>query len=356
MAQVEFGYDPTLGTLPEAQCWTAVAEPGNPAPRVIGGALVQGPTAAGPDQYWIRGDASISFDSGFTLETRIRVVSSDYLPDVGGLGRQRAGYGFQVIDSSGRVFGVWLGSDAILLQNNNMTDQEPAVPTVHMAIAGPVRTIRLEARNGTGRVLVDGTEVLTAPASAVLYPSLANRVIFGDSASTCSSAVELFGLHLSANASTLIGASGPQDSLSCLGTDAMFQVSTVGSGPFTFQWRQHGIALTDGPTGTGSVIVGANTPTLMISNVSDADEAEYDCKVSNSCGRATSRAATLTVCACLACPADFNQDGGIDGADVSFFFDRWEVGNCDADVNADGGTDGADVDAFFAAWEAGGCG
>lgn len=157
MAQVEFGYDPTLGTLPEAQCWTAVAEPGNPAPRVIGGVLVQGPTAAGPDQYWSRGDGSISFDSGFALETRIRVVFSDYSPDVGGLGRQRAGYVFQVIDSSGRVFGVWLGTDAILLQNNNMTDLEPAVPTMHMGVAGPVRTIRLEARNGLGRVIVDGT-------------------------------------------------------------------------------------------------------------------------------------------------------------------------------------------------------
>ena len=56
------------------------------------------------------------------------------------------------------------------------------------------------------------------------------------------------------------------------------------------------------------------------------------------------------------CPADFNQDGGIDGADVEAFFAAWESGDVSSDVNQDGGIDGADVEAFFAAWEAGGCG
>ncbi|MBS0197772.1 MAG: hypothetical protein JSR77_13540 [Planctomycetes bacterium] len=55
------------------------------------------------------------------------------------------------------------------------------------------------------------------------------------------------------------------------------------------------------------------------------------------------------------CFADFNQDGGIDGADVDAFFAAWEGGDASADVNQDGGIDGADVDAFFAAWEAGAC-
>ncbi len=55
------------------------------------------------------------------------------------------------------------------------------------------------------------------------------------------------------------------------------------------------------------------------------------------------------------CPADFNQDGGIDGADVDAFFAAWEAGDAPADVNQDGGIDGADVDYFFNVWEAGGC-
>lgn len=52
--------------------------------------------------------------------------------------------------------------------------------------------------------------------------------------------------------------------------------------------------------------------------------------------------------------ADFNQDGGVDGADVEAFFVAWEGGDPVADVNQDGGVDGADVETFFAAWS-GGC-
>jgi hypothetical protein len=56
------------------------------------------------------------------------------------------------------------------------------------------------------------------------------------------------------------------------------------------------------------------------------------------------------------CPADYNQDGGIDGADVQAFFADWENGITPADVNLDGGIDGADVQYFFEVWAAGGCG
>jgi predicted dienelactone hydrolase len=61
--------------------------------------------------------------------------------------------------------------------------------------------------------------------------------------------------------------------------------------------------------------------------------------------------ATLTA----ACPADFNEDGGVDGSDVEAFFVEWEMGDARADVNDDGGVDGSDVEVFFLLWEAGGC-
>ncbi len=58
---------------------------------------------------------------------------------------------------------------------------------------------------------------------------------------------------------------------------------------------------------------------------------------------------------CSACPADFNQDGGVDGGDVASFFLEWEASGPCADVNLDGGIDGGDVATFFSSWEAGGC-
>lgn len=65
--------------------------------------------------------------------------------------------------------------------------------------------------------------------------------------------------------------------------------------------------------------------------------------------------ADLSVDFVRGCAADFNFDGGVDGADVSEFFVKWEAGEPCADVNEDGGVDGADVSWFFSLWEAGGC-
>jgi hypothetical protein len=58
---------------------------------------------------------------------------------------------------------------------------------------------------------------------------------------------------------------------------------------------------------------------------------------------------------CPPCAADYNQDGGVDGGDISAFFPDWEASATCADVNQDGGIDGGDIEAFFAVWENGGC-
>ena len=59
--------------------------------------------------------------------------------------------------------------------------------------------------------------------------------------------------------------------------------------------------------------------------------------------------------ACAPCAADYNQDGGVDGADIASFFPDWESSAGCADVNQDGGVDGGDIESFFLVWEAGGC-
>jgi O-acetyl-ADP-ribose deacetylase (regulator of RNase III) len=53
------------------------------------------------------------------------------------------------------------------------------------------------------------------------------------------------------------------------------------------------------------------------------------------------------------CVSDMNQDGGVDGSDVTAFFGYWEAGEDAADLNVDGGVDFADVSFFFEHWEAG---
>lgn len=58
---------------------------------------------------------------------------------------------------------------------------------------------------------------------------------------------------------------------------------------------------------------------------------------------------------CAPCAADYDEDGGVTGADLAAFFADFEAGAACADVDEDGGVTGGDIGAFFAAYEAGGC-
>jgi hypothetical protein len=86
----------------------------------------------------------------------------------------------------------------------------------------------------------------------------------------------------------------------CAGSSATFQVSAAGqtqSGAqaLGYAWRRNGVALGDGPTGSGSVVSGAFTPALSIAGLSPADAGTYDCEVANACGTTLSAAAALTL-------------------------------------------------------------
>ena len=58
---------------------------------------------------------------------------------------------------------------------------------------------------------------------------------------------------------------------------------------------------------------------------------------------------------CPACPADYDDNGGVDGGDLSAFFSDFEAGEGCADVDGNGGVDGGDLSMFFTVFEAGGC-
>ncbi|MBL9031921.1 MAG: hypothetical protein JNM80_09465 [Phycisphaerae bacterium] len=96
--------------------------------------------------------------------------------------------------------------------------------------------------------------------------------------------------------------------LACGSTFAPGLTPAAGYGGLVYQWRKNGIPLVDGPTGTGSTIVGA-TGNFGILNVSQADAGVYDCVLSNACGSSTSRSATLTVTGNCPGPCYANCDG-----------------------------------------------
>lgn len=69
-----------------------------------------------------------------------------------------------------------------------------------------------------------------------------------------------------------------------LGSNVSFTVAAGGTSPFNFRWQKN-----------GGDIAGANSDTLSLSNVQDADAATYTVVVSNAAGSATSVGAALTV-------------------------------------------------------------
>jgi len=129
----------------------------------------------------------------------------------------------------------------------------------------------------------------------------------------------------------------PGATAACVRGGVTLQVAAAGAQEY--QWRKN-----------GEEIEGAQSVTYAFVDALVTDGGTYDCLVTNECGTVLTVPILVSVC-----PADFNCDGGIDGEDVSSFFDAWENGDFASDVNGDGGVDGSDVNEFFVRWEGGSC-
>ena len=88
----------------------------------------------------------------------------------------------------------------------------------------------------------------------------------------------------------------PADQTKAVGATANFPIIASG-GSLSYFWFKSpsGIALTNGPTGNGSTISGATSPTLTISSVQLADAGSYSVTVSNIAGVQPSSPAALNV-------------------------------------------------------------
>lgn len=126
-------------------------------------------------------------------------------------------------------------------------------------------------------------------------------------------------------------------------------ISAAGSGspPFTYQWRRNNVPLVNGPTGSGSVISGATTGSLQITNTRLTDAGSYNCLVTNPCG-ATSTSATRVLS--VFCPGDYNHNGVVSVQDIFDFLSGWFAGNTAADINGNHAIEVQDIFDFLSAW------
>ncbi|HWL93057.1 MAG TPA: immunoglobulin domain-containing protein, partial [Phycisphaerae bacterium] len=111
------------------------------------------------------------------------------------------------------------------------------------------------------------------------------------------------------------------------GGAVQFDVVASGTEPLSYQWHLSDEPLADGVNGCGGIVSGATTATLVLQNVTSADEGDYTVVVTNECGSDTSAAAALTVTPpAVCCQADVNDDGQINAGDIQDFVDALLTG------------------------------
>jgi tetratricopeptide (TPR) repeat protein len=194
-------YDPTLGTLPEAQGWARLDSGNHPTPpTVIGGELHQGPTLSHCTsgwQYWFDNTTSIDFDEYVRMEATLRVVSSNDI-NVATLGCTysgwRAGYYMNVQDAQEHFFFVGIALGAVYLANAQA--QDPAqFPRVLVDTSG-YHTYRLEVWQGVATLFYDGAPIASLPVGVETNPGTVNYCLFGDGAATGTSETYLRSVEL----------------------------------------------------------------------------------------------------------------------------------------------------------------
>jgi hypothetical protein len=178
-------YNAGANTLPEAQGWTHdEVVGGNPLPVVTNGLLVANNTQGG--QHWHRFEP-FSFAGEFTLEARLRVLSSNYVPNIGT--GTREGYYLYAIDNTLYEYTIGIASTGFNI-NTVSTPNQPLTP--YPVADGQFHTFRLAVRGGDGTLSIDGVPVATAaPIPLTTAPVLTWRVSFGGHAGASRSLTEL---------------------------------------------------------------------------------------------------------------------------------------------------------------------
>lgn len=217
--------------------------------------------------------------------------------------------------------------------------------------------LRVTVSGGTFSAYLNGAQTPITTHTTAMYPS--GRVALYDFRSPAHNYdnVVLSGVCVGGTCCGLV--SRHPDSLTvCAQGTAELSVSMAGSGPFHYRWQAFvggsWCDLTDLQYGGGcladssALFQGVGSDTLTITGVSEADEAEYRCRITDSCGQVFSDGAALAVC-----PPDFDCDGFVSGQDFDAYVLAFEAGDLGADFDGDGFITGIDYDLYVQSFETG---
>lgn len=151
-----FTYNPSLGTLPDAQGWDFDGSYNAPM-SVSGGTLTYGATTVGGTTFWraVQPDPiSFATETSF-IEIELRLTGSDF----GNFsGYRRAGFAMLIQDDAGRWTIAEIGDNRISIGND---DNRTSDPSAVFNFTDAFHTVRLEAGPTGARVYVDGNLLLS---------------------------------------------------------------------------------------------------------------------------------------------------------------------------------------------------
>ncbi len=154
----------------------------------------------------------------------------------------------------------------------------------------------------------------------------------------------------------------------CSVTSAVFSVTALGTGPFSYSWQWRAgpsvpqwTAVAEGSNSAGArtfAALNSHSPSITVSSYHQTDAAgpfgDFRCIVSNACGGTTSNPASAKVCW-----GDFNCDGQVEDTDFVIFASAYNLLDCDApampagcpaDLISNGVVDDADFALFANAY------
>ena len=184
-------YDAGGGTLPEANGWSYFDfAPGVPAPADSAGLLLPRTTGHTDTRFWQRLGDPVTFSGDFSMDITMRVISSDYIPDVGD-GTQRSGFYFEVDDSLGHRLALGISAIGLTVNTDRTLSPSNGIPLVPFATGGGLHDFEVDAISDTLVLRIDGTRVGACPIGDPFLVGNPSDVYFGDGSNAAGSTVEV---------------------------------------------------------------------------------------------------------------------------------------------------------------------
>lgn len=350
---LNFVYDAAAqAQLPTAQCWTLS---GSRQAALGGGLLSFDASSTGETRFYSSTDVlGNNFGQTVVAEMTAQAVTGTWQANPCGAG-QRTALGFSVNDDLGRTAGVFIGTNrvALITQSNppaSGTALTGANPWVDFDSTGVLRTYRLEITGLQARLLIDGVQVLTvdrrAGSANGVWPTgqgTLNRAIFGGDLSVCvggSSNIRSYRVtgYPSGTGGIAITQNPSPTTRLCALEPTTISIAATSPYAATYAWRRNGEPLVDGALPHGTVISGASTPSLTIAGNHPSDTGNYDCVVTNNCGRQFTGVTMVSpgVACSLADVAGANQrpcpDGLLTADDIIVFLSWFFAGDGRANI------------------------